>query len=209
LNWSQSDLAERTGISATSIGSIENGQSTPRSSTIEKIRSVFEQNGIEFIGMDGVRIRSEFIQTFTGQEGFRSFMDHIYETAQKVGGEFVLFNANPINWYKWLGEEWFNAHSKRMRELGDKINFKITSKEGEHLFISQDFAEYRWFPKELFSDRALYAYADKIAFVNFEKDNVSVIVLTQTDFANAFKVLFNIAWEGVAIVPENEKAIEA
>lgn len=204
LNWSQQDLAQRTGISATSIGAIENGQTTPRASTIETIRHTLERNGIEFLGLDGVRQQSESIKTYTGTEGFRDFMDHLYETAKHYGGEIVLFNANPVNWIKWLGDEWFAAHSKRMHDLGNKITFRITSKKGENQFISRDFAEYRWFPDELFSDRALYAYGDSLAFVNFEENNVSVVVLKQADFANAFRTLFNISWESVAIVPPSK-----
>lgn len=205
LNWSQGDLAQRTGISATSIGSIENGQTTPRQSTLDTIRSTFERNGIEFLGLEGVRVQSDYVQTFSGTEGFRHFMDLLYETAKTVGGEIVLFNAKPENWYKWLGEDWFKAHSQRMSELGDKVNVKITSKYGEDLFISKDFAEYRWFPEELFSDRALYAYGDNLAFVNFEDDSVSVIILKQPDFARAFRVLFNIAWQDVAVPPTQEE----
>jgi transcriptional regulator with XRE-family HTH domain len=207
LNWSQQDLAQRTGISATSIGAIENGQTTPRASTLDTIRYTLERNGIEFLGLDGVRVQSDFIKTYTGTEGFRDFMDHLYETAKTYGGEIVLFNAKPVNWYKWLGEDWFKAHSKRMQDLGNKINFKITSKQGEGLFISKDFAEYRWFPDELFSDRALYSYAGNLAFVNFDETNVSVVVLKQSDFAKAFQVLFNVAWENVAIIPPQAREV--
>lgn len=205
LNWSQQDLAQRTGISATSIGSIENGQTTPRASTLETIKNTLERNGIEFLGLDGVRVQNEFIKTYSGTTGFRDFMDHVYETAKAYGGEIVLFNANPANWYKWLGEEWFNAHSKRMHDLGNKINVKITAKAGETLFISKEFAEYRWFPTDLFNDRALYAYGDNLAFVNFEENDVSIVVLKQADFAKAFSVLFNIAWNSVAISPVSSK----
>lgn len=206
LNWSQGDLSQRTGISATSIGSIENGQSTPRASTLETIRNVFERNGIEFLGLDGVRIQSETIKTYTGTIGFRDFMDHLYETVKTYGGEISLFNAHPANWYKWLGEEWFQNHSKRMHDLGDKITMKITSKEGENLFISKEFAEYRWFPQEILTDRALYSYADHLAFVNFEENDVSVVVLKQQDFSKVFNILFNIAWENVAVKPKTTSA---
>lgn len=205
LNWSQQDLAQRTGISATSIGSIENGQTTPRASTLETIRNTLERNGIEFLGLDGVRQQSNSIRTFTGTQGFRDFMDDLYDTAKSYGGEIVLFNANPVNWTKWLGEEWFSAHSKRMSDLGSKISFRITSKQGENKFISRAFAEYRWFPEELFSDRALYAYGDNLAFVNFDQNDVSVVVLKQQDFSKAFKVLFNIAWDNVAVVPTTDQ----
>ena len=202
LNWSQQDLAQRTGISATSIGSIENGVTTPRASTLETIRSTFERNGIEFLGLEGVRVQSNYIQTLSGQTGFRQFMDDLYETAKTVGGEIVLFNANPKNWEKWLGAEWFATHSKRMKELGSRVNFRITSKIGETNFISREFAEYRWFPEDLMTDKALYAYGDNLAFVSFEDNDVSVVVLKQPDFANVVRVLFNISWENVAMKPE-------
>jgi hypothetical protein len=94
-----------------------------------------------------------------------------------------------------------------MSDLGSKINVKITSRQGELKFISKDFAEYRWFPEDLFSKRCLYAYGDNIAFVSFEENDVSVIVLKQRDFAHAFRVLFNIAWDKVAIAPQKDAEI--
>lgn len=203
LDWSQAELSRRTGISTTSIGNIESGNTQARESTLSIIRTAFERGGIEFIGSEGVRLQTEFMQTYTGSEGFRDFMDHLYETAKQYGGDIVLFNAHPPFWHKWLGEEWFAMHSERMSELGDKINFKITAREGEEQFISKSFAEYRWFPQAAFGDRAMYAYADNIAFVNFEENDVSVVVLKQADFAKAFSTLFNIAWEKVAITPKN------
>lgn len=205
LGWSQQDLAQRTGISATSIGAIENNQTTPRESTLSTIRKTFENGGIEFIGLDGVRIQTNYIHTYAGSEGFKDFMDDLYEVAKKEGGEIVLFNAHPPHWYKWLGEEWFQMHSKRMSDLGNKISFKITAQQGETHLISKDFAEYRWFPENLFTDRALYAYGRKIAFVNFDKDDVTVITLDQPEFAKAFRVLFNIAWDNVAISLQDKK----
>lgn len=207
LDWSQAELSRRTGISTTSIGNIESGHTQARESTLQIIRTAFERSGIDFIGLNGVRLQTDFMQTFTGATGFRDFMDHLYESAKNFGGEIVLFNAFPENWTKWLGEEFFAMHSKRMADLGDKISVKITSRPGETHFISKEFAQYRWFPEELFSKRALYAYADNIAFVNFEDSDVSVVVLKQADFANAFRVLFNIAWEKVAVAPAAAKAV--
>ncbi|MCB1537959.1 MAG: helix-turn-helix transcriptional regulator [Rhodospirillales bacterium] len=199
LDWSQAELSRRTGISTTSIGNIESGHTQARESTLAVIRAAFERGGIDFIGKEGVRMQTEFLRTYTGTEGFKDFMNHLYETAKAYGGEIVLFNAHPEEWQKWLGQEWFAMHSKRMADLGDKISFRITANSGEQNFISREFAEYRWFPEEFMSRRAMYAYADYIAFVNFEESNVSVIALKQTDFANAFRVLFNIAWDKVAL----------
>jgi hypothetical protein len=128
-------------------------------------------------------------------------MDDIYETAKRDGGLFCLHNAKPDNWYKWLGEEWFQMHSERMRTLGNKIDYRITAKEGTTNFISSAFAEYRWFPAELFNEQSFYAYGNKLAFVNFDEDDVRVSVLENRAFADGFRVLFNIAWDKVAMIP--------
>jgi len=58
LNWSQGDLSERTGISATSIGSIENGLTQPRDSTLQLIQKAFEDSGIEFLPDEGIKKKS-------------------------------------------------------------------------------------------------------------------------------------------------------
>lgn len=200
LNWSQSDLAKGAGVSSTSIGSIESGATQPRDETLTDIRRALEEAGIEFTEDDGVRRQRADIKRYEGMEGFQSFIDDVYETAKTEGGEFVIFNAYPPHWLRWLGQSYFKQHAKRMEALKDKVNFRITARSGTANLISKDYAEYRWFPVEKFNDRAVYAYGEKVAFVNFESDAVSVYVLKQKYFAHAFRVLFDIAWDKVAEV---------
>ncbi len=198
LDWSQSDLAKHADLSQTGIARIENGTNQPNSQTLNKIKAAFENADIEFIGTTGVKTRSDEIKIFKGEDGFRSFMDDVYTTAKEKGGQICLHNARPGNWYKWLGEEWFKMHSDRMKSLGDKIDFRITAEEDAPQ-ISRNFAEYRWFPSQLFNDQSIYAYGNKLAFVHFSDENVSVRVLENKHFAEGFRVLFNIAWDQVAI----------
>ncbi|MBL8639441.1 MAG: helix-turn-helix transcriptional regulator [Alphaproteobacteria bacterium] len=195
LGWSQGDLAERTGISATSIGSIENGITQARTSTLEIIRNVFERAGIEFLGLDGLRKQNDFIKTYSGASGLSDFMDHLYKVCSTIGGEVVLFNAKPSNWIKWLGNDWMQMHSDRMEKIITNVSYKIATKYGETQLISKKFAEYRWFPEHMLTDRAMYAYGDYLALVNFDNNDLSVVVINQSEFSQAFKVLFNIAWE--------------
>lgn len=204
LDWSQSDLADKAELSQTGIARIENGTNKPNTSTLEKIASAFESADIEFLGTTGVRKRTGEIKTFRGVDGFKNFMDDIYETAQKEGGLFCLHNAKPGNWLKWLGNDWFDMHAKRMSALGNKIEFRITAEEGTTNFISSEFAEYRWFPANLFNDQSFYAYGKKLAFVNFEENDVNVNVLENQSFADGVRILFNIAWDHVAMVPKNK-----
>lgn len=202
LNWSQQDLAQRTGISATSIGSIENGQTTPRASTTETIRTTFEKNDIEFLGLDGVRKRDSNFHTFEGEDGLRLFFDDVYETVKKSGGQVSLFNGVPQKLIDWLGDEFYKSHIARMDEIKSSFNFKIIIEEGDDNFIANTFAEYKWFPKEKFNERTIYCYGDKLAFINFSKDTVRVMVIRQAEIAESFRSLFDVAWEQVAVSPK-------
>ncbi|GHC66620.1 helix-turn-helix domain-containing protein [Limoniibacter endophyticus] len=61
LNWKQTDLATAADVSEMSVKNIERGQTDPRVSTIQAIRTALEKAGIEFIsnerGEGVVRLR--------------------------------------------------------------------------------------------------------------------------------------------------------
>jgi predicted transcriptional regulator len=63
LGWSQSDLADHSGVSEPTIARLESvdGQLGGRTETVKKIRSKLEESGIQFIdengGGPGVRLR--------------------------------------------------------------------------------------------------------------------------------------------------------
>lgn len=204
LNYSQGYVAEKLGIAHTTLSKIEKGESDSPLSRINDIREFYENEGLEFIEDNGVREAKAYVRRYNGTEGFRAFSDDVYQTVSKTGGELCLYNAIPQNWIKFLGKEWYATHNKRMTDLGHKIRVKITACEGETGFISTDFAEYRWFPKELFNKRAFYAYGDKLGFLNFEEEDVQILVLQQEEFTKGFRVLFNIAWDHVAILPPSK-----
>lgn len=199
LGWSQHDLAEKADLSQTGIARIENGTNQPNTKTLEKIKSAFDAADIEFLGSSGLRKKSGEVKTYRGADGLKEFMSDVYMVAKEQGGDFCLHNAKPDNWVKWLGQDWFKMHAERMSTLGDKIRFRITAEEGNKNLISSSFAEYRWFPKELFNEQCIYAYGNKLGFVSFGTEDVLIRVLEDKDFCNGFRVLFNIAWERVAI----------
>ncbi len=51
LNWSLKDLAERSGVSFTTISQMENGRS-PYLSTVAKIIAAFEAEGVEIVNTE-------------------------------------------------------------------------------------------------------------------------------------------------------------
>jgi transcriptional regulator with XRE-family HTH domain len=209
LNWSQQDLSQRTGISATSIGSIENGLTTPRASTLETIRSTFERNEIEFIGLDGVRTRNNFTRTLNGSQGFSDFLDDVFETAVEFGTpqkptQVFLSNVVHDNWIKWMGKERWANHVKRMTDHQNVMDVRIIVQHGDLSFPAKGYSKYKWFPKEYFNDKSFYSYHDRLAFLNFKEDDVQIIIIQQPDFADGYRRLFLAAWEHICVDPDEK-----
>lgn len=193
LGWSQGDLSERTGISATSIGSIENGLTQPRDSTLQTIQKAFEDNGIEFLPNDGLRKKSGYINFFRGLAGFKDFYDDIYETARAYGKpmEFLVSNVDEQQFMKW-GKDIFAPHSSRMNELGN-VTYKILVQEGDTNFVASSYAHYRWLPKEFFSSVPFYVYGNKLAVILFDTD-LTVMVLDYPMITDAYRRQFDAMW---------------
>lgn len=192
LNWNQGDLSDRTGISATSIGSIENGQTQPRESTLSIIQKTFEDAGIEFAARDGVRWRANEIKTYSGQTGFWEFYDDIYETLRSAPGEVLVSNVDERDFEKWLGPK-KDEHFQRMKILKGKVLYKILVREGDTFFFASDYAEYRWISQEYFSSVPFYVYANKLAIMLFG-ETPTVIVLDYPGVAATYRAQFHALW---------------
>jgi transcriptional regulator with XRE-family HTH domain len=208
LNWSQHDLSERTGISATSIGSIENGQSIPRENTLNAITKAFEMEGIEFLAYEGVRLQNNVIQNLTGKDGFQKFLDDVYNSIISYGTEskpvqVYLSNVKHENWIKVLGEESWKRHADRMKDSKSLMDVRILVKEGDTKFPASEYAQYKWLPTAKFNDKSIYSYHDKLAFIDFKVDTVDVVIIRQPSFADGYRSLFQIAWESLAKEPTN------
>jgi len=62
LGWTQKDLAKACHLSQVGINRLERQISDPRSSTLQKIQTAFEQEGIFFINdevFEGVKLRKD------------------------------------------------------------------------------------------------------------------------------------------------------
>jgi len=204
LDVSRNDVSDDTGIGVQTIADLENGKTdSPRISTLDTLRLFYESRGVEFVDDGGIRPHKVVVRQYQGPEGFRQFMDDVYETAKTQGGEICLHNARPANWLKWLGVEWNTMHTNRMLELG-KLNFKITAGHDDYQMIGKH-AEYRWLPPEMWNDQSFYAYGDRLGLLNFEEQSVHIVVMYNRKFADGFRKLFNVVWESVATTPPKQK----
>ncbi len=201
LDWTVTDLAKRVGVGASMISALETGRSAGSVELIVHILDAFREAGVEFTDDGGLRPVKQQVVVLKGPEGFKAFMDDVYETCAKQGGEICVHNAKPENWIKWLGQEWNSYHSQRMKKIAHALTYKITCQHGEVNFLGSGHAEYRWVPDHLWDERPFYVYGSKIGFINFQEQSVDVFVLDQKQFADSFRSMFNVIWETVAIVP--------
>ncbi len=203
LNWTQGDLAARTGISTTSIGSIESDTSNPRDSTALLIKKAFEDAGIEFLPDDGVRRRQGQVRILAGRAGFHAFYDDIYAEAQKnKGATFLVNNVNEKLFLKWGGSDHASMHVQRMKDLN--ISYKILVREGDINFVPSDTATYKWVPKKVFSPVSFYVYGTKMAIIVFDQEP-AVVLLDYNSITEAYRKQFDILWD-LATVPANNQA---
>ena len=204
LNLSLKDVSAATAIGTGTLSDLEQEKTAnPRSGTLDTLRLYYETHGIEFTQSGGVRPNLATTKIYEGRQGFQMFMDDVYETAKEFGGNIYLFNSRPRLWHQWLGEDWYKMHSERMKDLGDSINVKIVVEEGDDVLILKT-AQHKWFPKGLYKNKIFYAYGPKLAFLDFDEENVRIIVIRQQEFAEIFRVLYDVAWENVAIDLQGE-----
>jgi hypothetical protein len=205
LGLNRSDLAEQMGFNKSTFNAYFTGKAQIPSGKLGEIQKWLENSGIAFTEQGGVNPNTSDIIVYEGKQGFKTFMDDVYETAKRFGGNIYLFNSSPRLWYEWLGEEWYAMHSERMKALGDKISVKITVQEGDDFLILRS-AQHRWFPKGLSKNKIFYAYGPKLGFLDFSDNALRISVVNQKDFADIFRALYDIAWENVTFeIPESKE----
>lgn len=168
-----------------------------------KLTHYYLDNGITLTKNGGVDKVVAVTHTYLGADGFRKFMDKVYETAKSTGGEILLYNARPDNWIKWLGKEWNAMHTTRMGEIVDRIKFKAIAQEGDTNFVGSKHAEYRWISKDHFNDQSIYVFADYIAFLNFSDTDISIFSVKNQGIAESMHFLINHIWVSETTTPDD------
>lgn len=187
LNWSQQDLAQRTSISATSIGSIENGQTTPRESTLATIRKILENNGIEFVE-NGVRQVQKTLQVYEGDDCYIKVLDLAYLTLSKTKGEIMFSGADEKRSPPAIVEK-----LRAMRRSNIKMRSLI--REGDDFIMGKP-SEYRWMNESLFIDTDV-----KVVFSNFVvyfaswQEVKKAIVIQDENIAGENRRMFDYIWD--------------
>jgi transcriptional regulator with XRE-family HTH domain len=200
LRWTQKDLAAHAGVNDDQVHNFEGGRSRSLD-VLEAIYKAFVTNGIEFTDGEGVRKNTGGIKVLEGRHSFIHFLDDVYETMEKHGGEINVTDVADEEFVKNTGEH-VKFHISRMSKLRKEGKFvcRSLSSEGQaNIYV--DYSEYRWLPKKEFGPVPFYQYANKLAMIVLEDPYPKVFILESSAIAESFRIKFMAMWERAEVPP--------
>ncbi len=202
-NWSQSDLADRTGLAAPTIANIETGKTTPSQATLEKIVGAFTVNGIEFTS-NGVSKKCGTILILSNSKDFEQFYNLVYQVANEGSAPIVACHVDERIFDSLVDPSFDHYHMNRMEKIRRRIDFKILVKEGDTYLPADRYASYRWLDEKLFGDTPFYVFGDYLAFVITAKEP-SILLMKNQAYADLYRMKFAYHWKKAKapILPKN------
>ncbi len=200
LNWSQTELSNRSGLTTPTIANIELGKQKPSAPTLQRIFDAFDVAGLEFTPGEGVKKKTGSMQIYSGRSGFQKFYQDIDSTALTLNkDEFLVCNVDERDFLFWLDEETLFRHYSTMNKAS--VKYRILIVEGDDYMPAMNFTtEYRWTPAEQFYSVPFYVYGDKVAYIGFEEGDVTVFVVESPIMSILCRRQFDEMWER-ALVP--------
>lgn len=200
-NWSQTDLAERTGLAVPTIANIELGKQMPGKSTIEKIIDAFTVGGIAFTP-NGVEFDKNEIFSLVGEGKFKNLLFDAITTMQQLPPRERVFMAMNAEDCATTDEE--TALYETM--LKNKISLKrIVSKKAEITYpqfetkiIDHEYSD---------SKGAFFVFGDRTAFYTAAENGQepTTLIVTNARIAETYKKTFMYMWDTLKDAPSAKK----
>ncbi|MDD3183156.1 MAG: helix-turn-helix domain-containing protein [Alphaproteobacteria bacterium] len=193
LGWSQEDLAHAVGLSVATIGKLELGDSS-RGATLNRLRDTFEENGIEFLGSEGVRFRRSDVAVYSGSDAEGSFLEDIQRSVKKKGEEISLISKTGTLFD--FGPACAAESMEKLTALKNKMSVSIRCLLTEELAspLTTALCECRFLSKSYVDPAPLYVFADKFAFFEIGQ-TPKIIVIQSFPISQGLRKQFYSMWE--------------
>ena len=193
-NWSQTDLAERTGLAVPTIANIELGKQIPGKNTIEKIIDAFHIGGINFT-KNGVEFEKNEIYSLVGLGKFKHLLYDAIRTLEEKPAkekEIFVFSADDSR----TSEEEIELYNEMYKK---GIVYKsLISKQGKLIHDVHKITrsiDSKYFDKE----GAVFVYADRLAFYTAQSTEreATTLIITNERIAETYKKIFAYMWDNL------------
>jgi len=196
LGWSQEELANKAGLSITTIRNMELGF-IPRRSTLDFVRKVVEKAGLEFTDGEGVRRRMDEVKILRGMDSTDAFFDDMMETLGKSKGDVCTVMASFDLLLAALGAK-ERSGSARLQKLHDRAALKGLIAERKMPTVD--------FPRFTFRSLSPYAvgpvsyfiYGGKQATVLLEGSSFKYVLFQSTMITDHYLGHFEALWDRAA-----------
>lgn len=206
-DWSQSDLAQQSGLAVPTIANIELGKQKPSPSTIDKIRLAFEIEDIAFLGNIGVEKIEKEVKVYKGNSELYSFYEEIWNTLKEKDDEVLVGNANEQDFVRHLDPDLLKTHIRNINKIQEKrnIRYKVLLCEGDYFFAGnyptqKSHAEYRWTRKDEFQTIPFYVFGNKMAIILW-LDEPIIFRIHSKEATDIYREKFHTMWDN-SIVPD-------
>lgn len=195
LKWTQEDLAKHSTVSIGTIKDMERGKSkNARSSTLEPIIKTFTDHGIEFIE-NGVRKQKSVVVELEGDEGIREFYHDVASTAEREGGEFLIYGVDEkyfVNALKRI--DWHATYRARLKNAKE-VSFLVLIRKSDANEFGAPHCTYRKLPDNLIKANApFYIYGEKLALIIWTP-KPKFIIISHPELAQSYREQFNYMWQ--------------
>jgi transcriptional regulator with XRE-family HTH domain len=201
LNWKQSDLAAKTGLSLPSINNIERKIGSPRLSTLTTIKNILQSAGIEFIGTNGVQKHTEVFEMheFTGNDFLTKPYDDLFNCMRSDRDEVLMYGIDDRLYAKHMPSDTLRYYYHQK-----KTGFSERSllRDGDMFFLSSPQC-YRWIDPKLLGVIPYYVYHDRLVMINW-KAKRTILIRSQA-IADTFRAQFEFLWKMAKPVPPGGK----
>ncbi len=191
LNWKQTELVERSGVTGPSIVSFEKEDgSSPARRTMGCIVRAFDLAGVAFTQNGGVEWRKDVITILEGENAVIDMMEDIYHTLKDKGGEVLISGLSEPDDNDEALTGYVHRHIERLQTAG--ITEKILIEDGDTNLIAP--AHWHRSLSEVdFSAAPHHLYADKLAIINWHPQRVTI--LKDRHMAQTFRAMFHALWK--------------
>lgn len=192
LDWTQGQLAQKSGLSRASVAALEQGKGKAHGKTVQAIQLALEQAGIEFTPEPGVRLRREKYQfrVLEGENAVFELWDDIILALGTTGGEVLM---SGISEKQWLEKYKAEMTANIIKQRSFKIYTRILLAEGDNQVIIGP-ASYRAVSKQVFQQTPYFVYADRFAILNWGPP-IRILAVFNAAIADTFRQQFEYNWE--------------